>query len=81
MYLCRNKLKQIILEVQIEYQDLNLIVEIEFTHPTFEEEYLNLNGNFDIQSIKLEDSEIDIYSLFHDKQDYIKMLVYDNLEF
>lgn len=69
------------MEVQIEYHDLNLRVEIEFTHPTFEEEYLNLNGNFDIESIKLEDSEIDIYSLFHDKQDYIKMLVYDNLEF
>lgn len=69
------------MEVQIEYQDLNLRVEIEFTHPTFEEEYLNLNCNFDIESIKLEDSEIDIYNLFHDKQDYIKMLVYDNLEF
>lgn len=69
------------MEVQVEYHDLNLRVEIEFTAPTFEEEYLNLNGNFDIESIKLEDSEIDIYDLFHDKIDYIKMLVYKKLEF
>jgi hypothetical protein len=32
--------------VEIEYQELKLRVEIEFTAPTFEEEYLNLNGNY-----------------------------------
>jgi hypothetical protein len=67
------------MEVQIEYHDLNLRVEIEFTNPTFEEEYLNLNGNFDIESIKLEDSEIDILDLLFDKIDYIKLLISDQL--
>jgi hypothetical protein len=67
------------MEVQIEFRELKLRVEIEFTHPTFEEEYLNLNGNFDIESIKLEDSEIDILDLLFDKIDYIKMLTYEKL--
>lgn len=67
------------MEVEIEYQELKLRVEIEFTSPTFEEEYLNLNGNFDIESIKLEDSEIDIYNLLFDKIDYIKLLTSDQL--
>ena len=67
------------MEVQIEYQELKLRVEIEFTSPTFEEEYLNLNGNFEIETIKLIDSEIDIYNLFHDKIDYIKLLTSDQL--
>ncbi|CAB4151985.1 hypothetical protein UFOVP600_43 [uncultured Caudovirales phage] len=67
------------MEVQIEYQELKLRVEIEFTHPTFEEEYLNLNGNFEIETIKLEDSEIDIMDLLFDKIDYIKLLTSDQL--
>ena len=65
--------------VEIEYQELKLRVEIEFTAPTFEEEYLNLNGNFEIETIKLEDSEIDIYNLLFDKIDYIQMLISDKL--
>jgi hypothetical protein len=65
--------------VEIEYQELKLRVEIEFTAPTFEEEYLNLNGNFEIETIKLEDSEIDIYNLLFDKIDYIKLLTGDQL--
>jgi hypothetical protein len=67
------------MEVQIEYHDLNLRVEIEFTAPTFEEEYLNLNGNFEVDSIKLEDSEVDILDLLFDKIDYIKMLISEQL--
>ena len=67
------------MEVQIEYQELKLRVEIEFTDPTFEEEYLNLNGNFEIETIKLIDSEIDIYNLLFDKIDYIKLLTGDKL--
>jgi hypothetical protein len=67
------------MNVEIEYQELKLRVEIEFTAPTFEDEYLNLNGNFDIESIKLEDSEIDIMDLLFDKIDYIKLLTSDQL--
>ena len=67
------------MEVTIEYHDLKLRVEIEYIYPTFEETEMGIDGNFDIESIKLEDSEIDIYSLFHDKQDYIKMLISDQL--
>lgn len=67
------------MEVQIEYHDLKLRVEIEYVYPTFEETEMGIDFNFDIESIKLEDSEIDIYSLFHDKQDYIKLLISDKL--
>jgi hypothetical protein len=67
------------MEVQVEFRELKLICEIEFTAPTFEEEYLNLNGNFEVDSIKLEDSEIDILDLLFDKIDYIKMLISEQL--
>ena len=67
------------MEVTIEYHDLNLRCQIEYIYPTFEETEMGIDGNFDIESIKLEDSEIDIYSLFHDKQDYIKLLISDKL--
>lgn len=67
------------MEVQIEYQDLNLRCQIEYIYPTFEETEMGIDFNFDIESIKLEDSEVDIYSLFHDKQDYIKLLISDKL--
>lgn len=65
--------------VEIEYHDLKLRCQIEYVYPTFEESEQGLDGNFDIESIKLEDSEIDIYSLFHDKQDYIKLLISDQI--
>lgn len=65
--------------VEIEYHDLKLRCQIEYIYPTFEESEQGIDFNFDIQSIKLEDSEIDIYSLFHDKQDYIKLLITDKL--
>lgn len=67
------------MEVEIEYHDLKLRCQIEYVYPTFEEDEHGIDGNFDIESIKLEDSEIDIYSLFHDKQDYIKLLISDKL--
>ena len=67
------------MEVEIEYQDLILRCQIVKVYPTFEDEYSELIGNFDIETIKLEDSEIDIYSLFHDKIDYIQMLISDKL--
>ena len=67
------------MELTIEYHDLKLRVEIEYVYPTFEESEQGIDFNFDIESIKLEDSEIDIYSLFHDKQDYIKLLISDKL--
>ena len=67
------------MEVTIEYHDLKLRCQIEYIYPTFEETEMGIDGNFDIESIKLEDSEIDIYTLFHDKQDYIKLLISDQL--
>ena len=65
--------------VEIEYHDLKLRCKIEYVYPTFEESEQGIYFNFEIQSVKLEDSEIDIYSLFHDKQDYIKLLISDKL--
>jgi hypothetical protein len=65
--------------VEIEYHDLKLRCQIVKVYPTFEEEYSELIGKFDIESIKLEYSEIDIYSLFHDKIDYIQMLIAEQL--
>lgn len=67
------------MEVLIEYHDLDLRCEIGYVYPTFEETEMGIDFNFDIESIKLEDSDIDIYSLFHDKQDYIKLLISDKL--
>ncbi|MFY8169869.1 MAG: hypothetical protein ACOVK2_02000 [Candidatus Fonsibacter sp.] len=67
------------MEITVEFRELKLRCEIEFTAPTFEEEYLNLNGNFEVDSIKLEDSEIDILDLLFDKIDYIKLLISDQL--
>ena len=67
------------MNVEIEYQDLKLRCQIEYIYPTFEESEQGIDFNFDIESIKLEDSEIDIYSLFHDKIDYIKLLISEKL--
>lgn len=67
------------MEITIEYHDLKLRCKIEYVYPTFEETEQGIDFNFDIESIKLEDSEIDIYSLFHDKKDYIKLLISDQL--
>ena len=67
------------MEVQIEYHDLKLRCQIEYIYPTFEESEQGIDGNFDIESIKLEDSEIDIYNLLFDKIDYIKLLTSDQL--
>ena len=65
--------------VEIEYHDLKLRCQIEYIYPTFEESEQGLDSNFDIETIKLIDSDIDIYSLFHEKQDYIKLLISEKL--
>ena len=65
--------------VEIEYHDLKLRCQIVKVYPTFEEDEQGIDGNFDIESIKLEDSEIDIYNLLFDKIDYIKLLTGDQL--
>jgi hypothetical protein len=50
--------------VTIEFKGINLQVEIVPNYPTFEEENLCIEPNPTIESIKLEDSEIDIQNLF-----------------
>jgi hypothetical protein len=67
------------MEITVEYHDLKLRCKIEYVYPTFEETEQGIDFNFDIESIKLEESEIDIYSLFHDKIDYIKLLIQEQL--
>ena len=52
------------MEVIIEFKGINLRVEITPNYPTFEEEELCIEPNPTIESIKLEDSEIDIQELF-----------------
>ena len=67
------------MEVTIEFRDLKLRCEIIKDYPTFEEDILGLLGGFTVESIKLEDSEIDILDLLFDKIDYIKMLISEQL--
>ncbi len=67
------------MEVTIEFRDLKLRVDVSFTPPTFEEEENGISGQIEIESIKLEDSEIDILDLLFDKIDYIKMLISEQL--
>jgi hypothetical protein len=63
------------MEVTIEHRDLKLRCEIIKDYPTFEDDILGLLGGFTVESIKLEDSEVDILDLFHEKLDYIKLLI------
>ena len=63
------------MEITIDHRDLKLRCEIIKDYPTFEEDILGLLGGFAVESIKLEDSEIDILDLFHEKLDYIKLLI------
>jgi hypothetical protein len=63
------------MEITVEFRELKLRCGIEFTAPTFEEEEQGISGQIDIDSIKLEDSEVDILDLLFDKIDYIKMLI------
>jgi hypothetical protein len=67
------------MEVTIEFRDLKLRCEIIKDYPTFEEEENGISGQIEIESIKLEDSEIDILDLLFDKIDYIKMLISEQL--
>jgi hypothetical protein len=67
------------MEITIEYYDLKLRCKIEYVYPTFEETEHGIDFNFNIESIKLEDSEIDILDLLFDKIDYIKMLISEQL--
>jgi hypothetical protein len=50
--------------VTIEFKGINLQVKIVPNYPTFEEENLCIEPNPTIESIKLEDSDIDIQELF-----------------
>ncbi len=67
------------MEITIEFRDLKLRCKIEYDYPTFEETEQGIDFNFDIDSIKLEDSEVDILDLLFDKIDYIKMLISEQL--
>ena len=61
------------MEVEIYHKGFDLLCEIEYSEPTFEEEEQGLDGNFTVESIKLEDSEINIIELFD--LDIIKELI------
>jgi hypothetical protein len=65
--------------VEIEYHELKLRCQIVKVYPTFEEEYSELIGKFDIESIKLEDSEIDILDLVWNELEIIKELISEKL--
>lgn len=67
------------MEVQIEFKQIKLRVEIFFTSPTFEETELGISGQIVIENIKLEDSEIDILDLVWNEIEIIKELIADKL--
>jgi hypothetical protein len=67
------------MEVTIEFREIKLRCGVFYTDPTFEETEQGISGQIDIDSIKLEDSEIDILDLLFDKIDYIKMLIQEQL--
>lgn len=67
------------MEVQIEFKQIKLRVEIFFTDPTFEETTLGISGQIEIESIKLEDSEIDILDLLWNELEIIKELISEQL--
>ena len=67
------------MEVEIKFRELKLRVEMLYSHPTFEEEELGISGQLDIESIKLEDSEIDIIDLLLNDEEIIKQLIYEQL--
>ena len=46
------------MNVEIEFKQIKLRVEIFFTNPTFEETELGISGQIVIESIKVIDSEI-----------------------
>lgn len=64
------------MEVLIYHKGLDLRCEIESVYPTFEFEEQGLI-HFRIQSVKLEDSEIDILELFD--EDIINELIIEKL--
>ena len=67
------------MEVQIEFKQIKLRVEIEFSTPTFEETELGISGQIDIESIKLIDSKIDILDLVWNELEIIKELISEQL--
>ena len=67
------------MEVEIEFKQIKLRIEIFFTDPTFEEEQAGVSGQIDIESIKLIDSEIDILDLVWNDLVIIKELIAEKL--
>lgn len=67
------------MEIEIEYRGLKLRCEVEYQCQTFEQEVLGIEGNFTIESIKLEDSEIDIFDLVFDNLTVINELIGEKL--
>ncbi|CAB4153426.1 hypothetical protein UFOVP622_37 [uncultured Caudovirales phage] len=67
------------MNVEIEFRELKLRVDVSFTPPTFEEEENGISGQIEIESIKLEDSEIDILDILFERLDYIKLLISEQL--
>ena len=67
------------MNVEIEFKQIKLRIEIFFKDPTFEETELGISGQIDIESIKLIDSEIDILDLVWDNLEIIKELISEQL--
>ena len=67
------------MNVEIEFKQIKLRIEIFFTDATFEETELGISGQIDIESVKLIDSEIDILDLVWDNLEIIKELISEQL--
>ena len=67
------------MNVEIEFKQIKLRVEIFFTNPTFEETELGISGQIVIESIKVIDSEIDILDLVWNEIEIIKELIAEKL--
>ena len=67
------------MNVEIEFKQIKLRIEIFFTDATFEETELGISGQIDIESVKLIDSEIDILDLVWNELEIIKELISEQL--
>jgi hypothetical protein len=67
------------MEIEIEYRGLKLRCEVEHQYQTFEQEVLGVDGNFTIESIKLQDSEVDIFDLVFENISSINELIAEKL--
>lgn len=67
------------MQVEIEYKHVVLYCEIYFKDLTFEQTWLNEEKEFEVESIRVEDSKIDILDLLYNDLETIKQIIYENL--